>query len=320
MTRPARIAIVSFVATSVVIGLALRLAQPTLARIALHHAFIKPDNLDPIAPELRAAPIAVVGDSLTAGLADALRPVLDENVRHRSLRGYSLGDELAQAMAAEQTGARAVVMELDPYMWNERVHIGASHPDRPIARENRHAAWLFGRASSELRREILRQLGVDGVLEALVEPLAPFALRASRLPSAWVAPLSERLFPHQEPTGPQPGRLFCPNWVRKQIEGVDSLVLEEAMRWAQAATPKLLVVFPPLNRAGIATCSADALDRIDRLTDWWKQRLSEHAIPFLDLAREIPPHGFADFGHFADERDFEWLAGLVAPRLRELLR
>jgi hypothetical protein len=317
MPRLPRIAFAAFFVTVLVSHLALDRARPWLARLARAHQLIGPHDVGALDPDARRSRVAVAGTSLTAGLALQLDR-LGLDALNRNMPGGLVADEFASALEAERTGADAIVFELNPYLWNERVHLAYRGPSPPVARDDRHAAAIWPWARRSVRWSIAKQLGWNGALERLAERFSPLAVRASRLPDAWFPPLVDVLTPRLtvEVDGPSPE--LCENWRNKHVDGLDDEVLGDFLAWTRQARARVLVVLPPLNLPLIEACGSHAGARLAELQAHWRRRLAGQGLPFVDLTRMAPAQGFVDFGHLRSQDDFAPIAAAVAAPLRAL--
>ncbi len=288
-------------------------------------------------PPTAEGKIAVMGDSLARvgglNLAQILDYVaIDECSRsfHNGCKaGMHLGDHFARAVRAADEGARGALLELNIYIFNERVHLGTPRPRHVVTRDHKHVTELYGAASPRLWYALFRQAGIDTVAAAHLKERSPLYARGAeyrvdlrrRIGRQILARFDkERLDPElikREGEANQRA-FFGTNFRRKRlVGGVDDLVLEELLDWISSEAPGAIdfaFFVPPLNRAVIDDLAPGRWDDFQAWITTVRERAAERSVPLLDYSRFYAeePDRFKDYGHLAAPESMQqWALALL---------
>jgi hypothetical protein len=332
-------AMASFLVTVVVAHIVTLLALPAIAsRFERRMSAVAGGDVDFGVPPARPRRLAVIGTSLSRSgrtnesLAAVLRRRLllaHGQVVNRSGKGFQMGDLFARAIREWRDGTGVLLVELNPFVWNERRYLLEPEEDKIVALEAADAVALFPHVRGSLRLQITRQLSLDDALAYLVRGFAParfrdggllrFALGAVRhrvLPSApRVRTEVEARERHQ-----QLRTITCNNFSRKRFDGIDLEVLDDLLAWASQEQTRLVFYIPPLNTAWLAGCGGDALARSNGVVAELRQRVVEHGFQVVDMSHLLDGHVelFDDYGHLARSASIDLWAGPLVDELRRL--
>jgi hypothetical protein len=232
--------------------------------------------------------------------------------------GYQIGDLFAELISARQAGSPVALVELNPYLFNERQRLPAPRPERSVTREPRNAITIFPHASMLVRWQIVRQFGLQGAMDLMVSDFSLSRLRDSSLMEplgvfrTWLFALQPPKAPpryFRNATGREKSRqMTCRNFAAKDVEGMDLDVYEDLLAWAasQRSRMKVLLFIWPLNRKMVAECGTDALDRLNAVVDELVDEAHRRGVPIADLSHALDGHDnvFFDYGHLEHPDDF----------------
>ncbi len=304
MRRRAYISLVAFVATLALAHLVTRRLLPALYRAKAVRELVSPQRREALDPTGRRGEVAVIGTSLSGGLAPALATRFGGTFINRARPGSLMADEWAQSVYARTAGARLLLFELDPFTWHPE-HAGE------LLRYPLYAGALAGAAGPAVARRIFGQLGVEGVLSRLAEQFAPARLRLSGVASAWRAPLLSAFAGapiDQEPPPTFDGDV-CEVWLRLRLDRGDLDVLDDYLGWIERERLDVIFFLPQLRRSGIAAdCGQDALRRLEQWLSAIRVHLEARHHHVADFTRAVDESLLTDFGHIAHEADYARLA------------
>jgi hypothetical protein len=299
MRRRGLLASLAFAVTLLLVHVATRAVLPSLARSPRVHRLVLGKGVDTLDARSRRGDVAVVGTSLSGGLAAALSARYGGTFVNRARAGSHFGDEVAQSVLARQAGTPRQLVELNPFSWRAL--------EGGVLRYPQWAERLVGPVRPSIVRRALRQLGAEGVLALAAEHFAPQRLRLSGLTAAWRAPALSALagapIDREEPPS-FPGDV-CRLWRELSFAGGDVDVLDDYLAWIDREGVDALIYIPQLKRSGIATdCGADALDHVDRWIAEARAHVEARGHRVVDLSRAVDESLLVDFGHVADENDY----------------
>jgi hypothetical protein len=286
----------------------------------------------------RPRQLAVIGTSLSRSgrsdntLAAVLRRRLAlprNQVVNRSGNGFLMGDLFAGAVRESREGTRVLLVELNPFDWNERQQLLRSMEDGAVTRDSAHALAIFPHVRGALRLRIIRQLDLDDVLGYLAAYFGPTRFRRGGFLQSVLGALGRRILP-PAPRVESDGEarmqrdwlrtLTCSNFGRKRFDGVDLEVFDDLLTWASRQHTRLVFYVPPLNTAWLAGCGGDTLARTDGLVAEWRQRVVAHGLQLVDMSHFLDGHVelFRDYGHLARRANVRLWAGPLVNQLRRL--
>jgi hypothetical protein len=337
--RLAAAAVVSFLVSVALAHVATLLALPAIApRLEWRMPKVAGVDLDFGVRPARPRRLAVIGTSLSRSgrTGDTLAAVLGRRlalahsqVVNRSGDGFLMGDLFAGAIRESRDGTHVLLVELNPFAWNERHYIFVSREDESVTLESAHAVAILPHVRGSLRLQIIRQLELDDVLAYLAAYFGPARFRRGGFLRSALGALGR----HTLPPAPrvetdtkarvrreQLRTLTCNNFSRKHFGGVDLEVLDDLLAWASRQQTRLVFYVPPLNTAWLVDCGGDALARSDGLVTDLRQRVVEHGLQFVDLSHLLDDRLelFDDYGHLARPATVDLWAGPLVDQLRRL--
>jgi len=332
-------AVASFLVTIALAHVATLLMLPAIApRIERRMPKVAGVDLDFGVPPARPRQLAVIGTSLSRPgrsgntLAAVLRRRLalaPNQVVNRSGKGFLMGDLFAGAIRESRDGTRVLLVELNPFVWNERHYLLQSIEDGAVTLESAHAVAIFPHVRGSLRLQIIRQLDLDDVLGYLAAYFGPARFRRGGFLRSALGALGHRTLPPapraETDTKVRVRReslriLTCNNFNRKHFDGVDLEVLDDLLAWASCQQTRLVFYIPPLNTAWLAGCGGDTLARTDGLVTELRQLVVEHGLQLVDMSHLLDGRVelFNDYGHLARPANVDLWAGPLVDQLRRL--
>jgi hypothetical protein len=332
-------AVASFLVTIALAHVATLLMLPAIApRIERRMPKVAGVDLDFGVPPGRPRQLAVIGTSLSRPgrsgntLAAVLRRRLAlarNQVVNRSGKGFLMGDLFAGAIRESRDGTRVLLVELNPFVWNERHYLLHSIEDGTVTLESAHAVAIFPHVRASLRLQIIRQLDLDDVLGDVAAYFGPARFRRGGFLRGALNVLGHRALapaPRAESDTKTRVRrewlrtLTCDNFSRKHFDGVDLEVLDDLLAGASRQQTRLVFYIPPLNTAWLAGCGGDALARTDGLVTELRQRVVEHGLQVVDMSHFLDSRAelFNDYGHLARSASVALWAGPLVDQLRRL--
>lgn len=316
----ALIAVASALVSAALFHVVVDLALPSLSR-ALQR--VPGYEGDPLAAGLivRRPEIAVIGSSLAGQggevtfateLAKA-RGAPPGAVLDLAHPGRNVADLFAELVRAEGLGAPVAVVELNPFIVNDREHrLGDDRRDRLVVTEADRALLIYPHASSSVRLRLLRQLGLEGVLHELASLWSPFRLHAitwqgassSSVAAGLFAPIKLALIgppAAHRPVTRDAWAAICENFARKPLVGIDTDVLHDTFRYAATADLRATFVIPPMNRAALlARCGAATVANLDAIIAALAAQARQAGATLADLSHlfDGAPALFLDYGHY----------------------
>ncbi|MGD0945911.1 MAG: hypothetical protein ABSA52_00655 [Candidatus Binatia bacterium] len=332
-------AVASFVVTVALAHVATLLALPAIAsQLERRMSAVAGGDLDLGVPPARPRRLAVIGTSLSRSgrtketLAAVLRRRLvlaHSQVVNRSGNGFQMGDLFARAIRESRDGTRVLLVELNPFVWNERRYLFQSKEDKVVTLEAADAVAIFPHVRGSVRLQIIRQLGLDDALAYLAGCFAPARFRQGGLLQFALGAAGRRALPsaprvrtdaEARERHEQLRTLTCNNFSRKRFDGVDLEVLDDLLDWANREQTRLVFYFPPLNTAWLAGCGGDTLARSNGLVAELRQRVVEHGFQVVDMSHLLDGRVelFDDYGHLVRAGSIDLWAGPLVDELRRL--
>ena len=251
----------------------------------------------------RNADVMLLGSSLSVDLEKPLATALrrrGKNLASDSRPGLHLADLFAGALRASDNGARTILIELNAFFVNERVHLAATRPDRIVTLRPTNSLHVWPEVSWRVRYALLRQ----GIVEEALEE----QLRRHFPPYARSGTWRTRVELDPEAARPEVVRTVVgKNFGRKDYaNGVDTHVLRDLLDWIarEQATPagaRILLYLPPYSRAYLREVTGSERAWNDHRS--WRTTLAsdarERAIALLDYSERFVdrPELFVDYGH-----------------------
>ncbi len=332
-------AVLSFLVTVALAHIAALLTLPAIApKLERRMPRVPGVDLDFGVAPARPRQLAVIGTSLSRPgrtddtLAAALRRRLAlarSQVANRSGNGFEMGDLFAEAIRESDDGTRLLLVELNPFVWNERRYLFESKEDKVVTLESADAVMIFPHVRGAIRLQIIRQLNLDDTLAYLAAYFGPARLRRGGFLQSVLGALGRRTLPPapRVETDTEAGvrqqwlrTLTCNNFSRKHFDGVDLEVLDDFLAWASRQQARVVFYVPPLNTAWLAGCGGDTLARTNELVDELRRRVGEHGLEFVDLSHSLDDRVdlFDDYGHLARPAKIDLWAGPLVDQLRHL--
>jgi hypothetical protein len=332
-------AVASFLVTLVVAHIVALLTLPAIAsRLERRTSAVSGGDLDFGVPPAQPRQLAVIGTSLSRQgrtretLAAVLRRRLlltDGQVINRSGNGFQMGDLFARAIREWRDGTRVLLVELNPFVWNERRYLLEPEDDKIVTLEADSAMAIFPHVRASLRAQIIRQLDLDDVLAYVAGCFAPTRFRNGGLLRFALGAVGRRTLPaarrvrtdaevrerHQRRR-----TITCNNFGRKHFDGVDLEVLDDLLAWASREQTHVVFYIPPLNTAWLAGCGGDTLARTNRLVAELRQRVTERGFQVVDTSHLLDGRVelFDDYGHLTRPANIGLWAGPLVDELRRL--
>ncbi len=327
---------------------ALLLALGFLGTLAVAQVVVGPDpSAEP--PASAESRVAVLGDSLSRvgalTLAQVLEYVADDSCPSLFFdgckNGMHLGDHFARAVRAADEGARGVLIELNVYIFNERLQLGTPRPRHVVTRDHDLVAPLYSAASPRLWYALFRQAGIDTLLGKALADHSSLYDRGDAYRSNLRRVIGRQILGHFSKDRIDPNvraasdadrdrsqqQFLSKNFRDKELEaGIDNLVLDELLRWIRDDAPRSVgfaFFVPPLNRAEFERL---APGRFADFQDWIaavREQAAAFDVPLLDYSRFFDDASlFKDYGHLksvetmmlwaepllADVRELDWCA------------
>jgi hypothetical protein len=314
--------------------LALTVLAAFLATLALAQVgvgvFLSPKQVlaaphDQLGEKQSTSRLTVIGTSLSkigteryslAAHVERLMRWQPGTVINAASNGYQMGDLFAELIHANRVGSPVALIELNPFLFNERRHLLGTTPEEgsvTLKREN--AVDVLPQVRMQVRLRIARQIGLGGAVNMMVVD------RFSRMHDASSVEHLDRfrgwLF---DLKGPRPTPLFdeanrakvrdvvCRNFSRKDVEGVDLEVYEDLLAWAASRRSQIRVLLfvPPLNRKMVSGCGTEALDRLNAVVRKLVDEAQRLGFPIGDLSHGLDGRedAFRDYGHLEHPDDF----------------
>jgi hypothetical protein len=341
LRRRGLVALAACCTTLLLAHLGIGAALPPLARLMHRLPWFRDEPLYFGAGEVVAPQLTVVGTSLSrSGLgpytvASQLAHGLDlapTQVANRSRESTYMADLLASLILAARSGSRSAVVELNPFLFNERKVTCAFRPvaDDVVARDPTNALVALPQVKRTVQRAILHQLGLEGVLAEGAGRFAPARIRSSQIVGTLLAGMRHRLLePDRDEVAEneQPSEkwrskardIVCRNFEVKRVEGIDLSVYDDLLIWiaARAREMSVVVFIPPLNRKLVAGCGGSALPRLEMVLDRFVEMAHQRGVAIEDLSHALDGREevFFDYGHVLHPRDLALWTGMLAERL-----
>jgi hypothetical protein len=286
-------------------------------------------GLDPPPPvELVVAGSSLSREKEVVTLASELTRALGTEVRNESGDGHFLADEWAAVLARGRPAARRHLIELNPFLFNERRWLYAPRASGELVRRSENALSIFSVAGTGVRRALLFEPGLHPLLASAVRRVfRPYdvglGLRETLRTTLRDAVL-RRLRPAEVALEVAPERLLelvARNFGAKNYsDGPDSPVLANLLDWSSSQPePRAYVLYvPPLNWTLLARQPADA-ERLQTWLDGLRVEAERRGLSLLDASGLFATREalFSDYGHLRD-RAFAPLAEFVAAELAKL--
>ena len=262
-------------------------------------------------------------------------------VLNMSHDGRNLADQLAELIIAERYGIDVAVVEVNPRTFNSRICPGGG-PSREhmiVTTESEKGGTVFPYVRNSVRFQIIRQLGVEGVLDLIARKFAPGRLRhvasdnndekdSSVVGGVFGALRGVILKPKEKPFK-YPDKLpeyafndMCKNYILKKVNGVDMEVFEDMLKWSRKSRIKVIFFIPPLNQSLTQRCGAVTSANLNRLIMEILARARSAGITILDYSNVLNGHEelFYDYAHYQTgkgETAFSIWIPMLADKVRE---
>ena len=360
-TRLARVVIASFFITAALIHLVAGWLLPHvhggLSHAAEYTGQLRSAGVQPD----RQPTLAVIGTSLSGMqqpvvLADLLQKRLGfqpNEIARLNFPARNIADLFAEMLRAEWMGARIAVVEINPFIMNDRkFRLRDERSDLRVTTEEDRAITIFAHVPWHVQLEILRQLGINGLLNQLFAQWSPAryhaiehrAAHTSSIVGGMLAPVRTILLGHSktrtdkrrkqsgtEQSGTERDsatarwRVACNNFLHKPATGLDVDVLSAMFGYAVNARLKYIFFVPPMNRSDLEKrCGPDAVANLAAVIAQIQARAKAAAVEVLDLSNALDDEKdvFLDYGHCKPAKDrtcyARWTQAL-GPRIERAL-